>query len=204
MSDATNPSPEHDGIQEEDNVLPRWWLATLFGAMVFALGYWEYFHVYHLGELPLEHYQAEQARKEGIKSDSDVTDESLLAMSKGPSATKGGATFATTCVVCHGAKGEGRIGPNLTDNYWLHGGKPTDIYKTISNGWVMKGMPAWKPTLGPAKVQELTAYIVSLRNTNVPGRAPEGQEYKSEAAAAPHAELDAPKPILAATVAPTP
>jgi cytochrome c oxidase cbb3-type subunit 3 len=91
---------------------------------------------------------------------------------------EGAAVFATTCAACHAPTGGGNIGPNLTDEYWLHGGAPEEIYKSIRDGFPTKGMPAWGAQLGERRVRAVTAYVLSIRNTHAPGgKPPQGDEY---------------------------
>lgn len=85
----------------------------------------------------------------------------------------GAAIFATNCAACHGPKGNGLVGPNLTDEFFMHGGAPENVYKVLSQGVLAKGMPSWTH-LGKDKMQDLTAYVLSLIGTNVAGKAPEG------------------------------
>ena len=177
---AAAPDAKHasyDGIEEQDNHLPRWWLLTLFGAIVFSFGYWFYYqHLNGPGQ------RSELATDEKLLADlrekaagAKVSDESLLALAKDSAAVERGAeTFKTTCAACHEPKGQGKIGPNLTDAFWLHGGKPTQIYKTVTNGVPEKGMLSWGPVLGVAKVQEVTSFVLTLKNTNVAGKEPQG------------------------------
>src|SRR5205085_7275893 len=112
---------EYDGIQEADNQLPRWWLSTLFGAMVFSVGYWFYYQEFRVAPGPTQAYYAEQAEK-AEKTGQDPTDAELVAALEGPLPALGKQTFSTTCAPCHEAGGQGKIGPNLTDSAWLHGG----------------------------------------------------------------------------------
>jgi cytochrome c oxidase cbb3-type subunit 3 len=72
------------------------------------------------------------------------------------------------CAPCHGNAGEGSVGPNLTDDYWLHGGSVQSIFKTIKYGVPEKGMKSWKEDLSPAQMAQVTSYIKSLRGTNPP------------------------------------
>jgi cytochrome c oxidase cbb3-type subunit 3 len=89
----------------------------------------------------------------------------MWAMSKDPAVVSAGrATFTTTCVACHGEHLEGKIGPTLIKEVWLHGGKPTEIIHTITNGVPVKGMPTWGPVLGPNKIMEVAAFILSFRS----------------------------------------
>lgn len=172
---------DYDGIREYDNPLPKWWLAILVVTIVFGYAYWMHYHVAKSGPLQIAEYEAEQAevakKSAAIKP---VTDELLLALTKDPQTLALGAQlFAQTCVPCHGTMAEGKIGPNLTDSYWLHGGKPTDILKTVAGGFIEKGMPAWQPTLGAERVRALAAFVVSKRNTNAPGgKEPQGELIK--------------------------
>jgi cytochrome c oxidase cbb3-type subunit 3 len=173
----------YDGIEELDNHLPNWWLFTLYGACVFALGYWVYFQAYGTGRSPLQAYQHEKAvpkraEAEKLMALGDLTDDQLVAMSKNPAIVRQGAEiFTTTCFACHLANGGGKIGPNLTDEYWLHGGMPTEILKTVRQGVPDKGMLAWGPQLGEEKVRAVTAYVLTLVGTNVPGgKEPQGDK----------------------------
>jgi cytochrome c oxidase cbb3-type subunit III len=185
---AANPSPSHsspssssstssaagedvlrphiyDGIQEYDKRLPRWWLLTLYGAIVFSVIYWAYYHAYEIGlddeRRLIVHMQenAEQAAKR-----SGIIDDTLIwKLSREPQRIAAGkATFDTTCAACHKPDLTGLIGPNLVDKEWIHGGKPMDSLKTIEEGILAKGMPAWSAMLGKEKITELTAYIFSF------------------------------------------
>ena len=110
----------------------------------------------------------------------DVTDDALAALAKDADAmAKAQKTFATTCASCHGPQGAGMVGPNLTDNFWLKGGKGTDIFKSIAEGAPAKGMPPMAPQLGgPDGVKNLAAYVLTLKGKNLPGKPPQGTEEK--------------------------
>ena len=170
---------EYDGIQEADNALPRWWLWTLYVAMIFSVGYWFYYEEFKAGPGLTQAYYAEQAR-EAEKRGVDPTDGELLAAVQGPALELGKQAFAANCAACHEAQGQGKIGPNLTDSAWLHGGAPVAIFRTVRDGVPAKGMPAWGPVLGRAGVTQVTAFILSLRDKNIPGKAPEGQVQPSD------------------------
>jgi len=196
-SDTDRIIHEYDGIQEYDNQLPRWWLYTLFGSIVFAGLYWSAYQVLALDELPRAEYerrvateaqrsQDEQEEREilaagapsgGGESTGAVTAEALVAESHDATRVAGGkALFATYCIQCHGPEGGGKIGPNLTDNAWIHGGAPDKIFAQVMNGSPSKGMIAWGPQLGADRVKKLTAFVLSIKNTNVPGgKAPQGK-----------------------------
>jgi len=173
---------EVDGIQEYDNKLPNWWLYTLYGTILFGAGYWFHYQTSGFGDLPRAEYQQEMdkaaaVQAERIKAAGVMTPEALVALSKDKGTLEQGKqVFATTCVACHRADGGGVVGPNLTDDFWLHGAAPDKVYKSISVGVPDKGMPAWGPQLGPDRVRAVTAYVISLRGTNVPnGKAPQGE-----------------------------
>jgi cytochrome c oxidase cbb3-type subunit 3 len=172
---------EVDGIQEYDNRLPNWWLYTLYGAIVFAAGYWYVYQTAGVGDSPAAAYKAEvdhdlAAQAMQIKV-GEATPEALVALSKDANAVAlGRQVFTSTCAACHRADGGGYVGPNLTDEFWLHGGSPEKIYRTIASGVADKGMPAWQPQLGPLKTQAVAAYVLGLRGTNVVGgKAPQGE-----------------------------
>jgi cytochrome c oxidase cbb3-type subunit 3 len=182
----------YDGIEEQDNHLPNWWLFTLYGACVFALGYWIYFQAYATGRSPLQAYQHEKATQKRAEAAQlmalgELTDDQLLAMAKNPAIVKQGAEiFATTCFACHLASGGGRIGPNLTDEFWMHGGKPTEILRTVRVGVPDKGMLAWGQQFGEQKVRAVTAYVLTLAGTNVPGgKEPQGEKLAGASGAKP-------------------
>lgn len=176
---------EYDGIREADNQLPRWWLGIFSGTIVFAFGYWFTYESWEMASTPRVEYAEELARAAaagGVEVDDGLLES--LATSEATVA-RGRASFRTNCAACHGDRAEGEIGPNLTDGSWLHGDAPTSVYHTIKDGYAPRGMPAWGPILGEAQVQALTAYVLSVRNTNVPGRAPEGVPAGTVAQASP-------------------
>lgn len=181
MAHASAPEPDtghdYDGIREFDNPLPGWWLTTLYATIFFAIGYWFYYQVFAAPGLwqTLANDEAEVTRK--MAASQPVSDELLVKLSHDPDTIKKAqATFVQQCAQCHGANGEGKIGPNLTDDHFLHGKKPTEIYQTVTEGYVKKGMPAWGMLLGPEKVRGLASYVITLQGKNLPGRQPEGTQ----------------------------
>lgn len=165
---------EYDGIREYDNPLPVWWLGTFIGAVVFAFVYWYGFH-----SLPSEttheiHAKEWQAYQIELAANA-VDEETLVELAKTPAAIASGReTFVKLCVTCHADQGQGEVGPNLTDAYWLNGGEPKEVWTTVAFGQTVKGMPAWRSMLGAKKVDEVTAYVISIRDTNQAGKAPQG------------------------------
>lgn len=201
-----------DGILEEDNHLPNWWLATFFGAIIFAFGYWQYYHVLAVGEQPGQEYAAFKkerlarlAREAALATATGgISAEKLLAMSKGAEAKAGEQVFMTTCMPCHGAQGEGKIGPNLTDSAWIHGEEPLQIRESVDKGYALKGMPSWGPVLGQEKLNSVVAFVLTLKGRNVPGKAPEGPGGATAPAAAPAPGAAAPAPDGSPAAAPVP
>lgn len=177
---------DYDGIRELDNHLPNWWLFTLFASIVFGFGYWIYYESLDATPKQADEYRAELAQTEAMKaafiaSRGAATDETLVAYAKDAAKVEEGrATYMTSCAACHMAGGEGLIGPNLTDSYWIHGGKPTEILKVVAQGVPSKGMPAWEENLGVAKTEAVVAYLLTIQNTNKPGKAPEGEQYAAQ------------------------
>ncbi|OJY28514.1 MAG: hypothetical protein BGO98_05420 [Myxococcales bacterium 68-20] len=172
---------EVDGIQEYDNKLPNWWLYTFYGAIAFGVGYWYWYESAQIGASPAQSYQAELDQAAAAQASEitvgEATPEALAALAKDPSAVAlGKQVFTSTCAACHRNDGGGSVGPNLTDEFWLHGGAPEKIFRTIASGVPDKGMPAWQPQLGALKTQAVTAYVLGLKGTNVAGgKVPQGE-----------------------------
>ncbi len=169
-----------DGIEEFDSHLPNWWLVTFFGAIVFSIGYWFYFQVFQIGETNQAAWRREVAEiAERSGQNVPVTAQQLAELSKDPAVlAEGKQIFVSTCVACHALNGGGVVGPNLTDEYWIHGGGPEQIYATVKDGVPVKGMPAWGPQLGATRAQAVTAYVLTLRNTHAPGgKPPQGDKF---------------------------
>lgn len=172
------PGHEYDGIRELDNPLPGWWLTTFYGTIIFAVGY--YIAYTFLGAptqaQELKEAMAQIATLQG-PSDKLPTEQELNAKFNAQTLSDGKAVFVARCVACHGDKGQGIVGPNLTDAYWIHGkGTRADIYKVIHNGVPDKGMLAWGEILKPEEVLAVTSFVYSIRNTNVPGKPPQGDK----------------------------
>ena len=169
-SDQIKPH-DFDGIQEYDNQLPRWWLVTFVLTVVFGFGYWMYYHIYSVGPTQVEELAGELAAINQMAPktpQSASLDTAAVAILQGDSARMDSAKMAytTNCAACHGSEGQGVIGPNLTDEFWIHGGKPEQIQKTITEGVLEKGMLAWKGTLSDDQISGLVAYVLSLQGTN--------------------------------------
>jgi cytochrome c oxidase cbb3-type subunit 3 len=170
---------DYDGIQELDNPLPGWWLVTFWGAIVFAFFY---FAFYQLGGGPSlddelkRDMAAIQAQFESSTKDRQGIDWEKLK-SDGTVVAAGKAQFEAKCSACHGVKGEGLIGPNLTDAYWIHGGTGEAIHKVIMKGVLEKGMPAWEAQMKAEETDAVTVYVMTLIGTNPPNaKPPQGEK----------------------------
>lgn len=200
----------YDGIQEYDKRLPNWWLFTLYGSIVFAIGYWTIAHTMGFAPDPGAQVteQIRVAKSAAVKNSPELSDAKLYALSHDPAAISAGkATFDTLCVSCHKPDLTGLIGPNLKDQQWVHGGKPMDSIKTITEGIVAKGMPTWGPILGSQKIGEVTAYIFSFHQEGEPVEikpwVPVGAPGVPAPAAAAPADPSTTPPAPAAPAAPT-
>ena len=179
---------DYDGIEEYDNPLPGWWVWLFWATIAFSGVYVVY---YHLGPGPSVHDQyaeemrvaTAQAARAGAAAGT-VTEEALGAIQKDAKLmTAAREIFAARCAPCHGPQGQGLIGPNLTDEYWLHGGKLTDIHRTITEGVPEKGMVPWKGQLLPDEIRAMAAFVGSLQGTNPPNaKPPQGTKASGESA----------------------
>jgi len=170
---------EYDGIVELNNPLPLWWLYAFYMTIVFSVLYVAYYHV-GPGQTLLGAYTEKVALIEDARAASSGVgfDSAGIVALKGDAARvqAGAETYAATCAACHGDVGQGTIGPNLTDAYWLHGGLPDEIALTIQKGVGDMGMPAWGDILAHDDIQAVTAYILTLQGTNPEGgREPQGK-----------------------------
>ncbi len=176
MSSDNNNLRKYDDILEEDNHLPNWWLAILFGSIVFAFGYWIAFHTTETFPNPPVVYRADvDALKKARAAANPTSEEALTALVASPEAiSEGQKVFSTTCASCHGQNAEGLVGPNLTDKFWIHGAPGKDILKSVNEGFPDKGMPAWGVVIGDAKARNVTAFVLSLKGKNLKGKDPQG------------------------------
>ncbi len=161
---------EYDGIRELNNKLPRWWVWLFNLTIMFALLYLLHYHVLHKGNLMAAQYQDEMKLGEIIKAramgDFEATMVSLQPAKDPTVLADGKETFLKLCSPCHREDGGGLVGPNLCDDYWIHGSNFVDNLRTIWNGVPSKGMVTWKGTLKPATIYAAASYIYTLRGTH--------------------------------------
>jgi cytochrome c oxidase cbb3-type subunit III len=163
---------DYDGIRELDNRLPPWWLYGFYLTVVFAGVYLWRFHVSHTGLSSQQEFQyamavAAEQKEVYLKNAAAKVDETTVKMLSAAADLQSGQTiFQSSCAPCHGKAGEGTVGPNLTDEYWLYGGSIKDIFKTIKYGVPEKGMKSWKEDFSPAQIAQISSYIKSLGGTH--------------------------------------
>lgn len=167
-----------DGIQEYDNPLPKWWVGLFYLCTIFAIAYLAYYHFMGGSSLLDELKSASNSQKAASANTAALAVESVDALLKDPEQIAGGKEiFQQNCAACHGQQGEGLIGPNLTDKFWIHGGSPEAIRHTITEGVPDKGMIAWQAILSAEKIVSVTAFILSIKGSNPPNaKAPQGNE----------------------------
>jgi cytochrome c oxidase cbb3-type subunit III len=180
---------DYDSIRELDNKLPPWWLYGFYITIIFAGIYLWRYHVSHSAPLSVQEFEiamskAEEERSDNLKkAGSSVDENSVKILTAASDIDAGKKIFTTSCAPCHAADGGGIVGPNLTDDYWLHGGKVNDVFKTIKYGVPEKGMQPWKGTFSPTQIAQLASYIKSIHGTKVANpKEPQGEVYKEESA----------------------
>ena len=163
-------SHDYDGIRELDNKVPGWWRMAFYATILFAPIY--LFRMYgshtiesQYVELANENKAAAIQKAEYLKMAANNVDENSVKLSDAAGIEAGKALYVSNCVACHGAEGQGSVGPNLTDNYWIHKGGLKDIYYTIKYGWAEKGMKSWKDDLSPSQIADIASFVTTFQGT---------------------------------------
>jgi len=181
---------DYDGIKELDNALPPWWKWGFYFTIIVAVIYIFNYHVFGTGKNPEQEYAAEMAEGKRLEEQykartKTLVDENNITLADADGIAAGKALYTTSCVACHMADGGGGIGPNLTDEYWIHGGGLNDIYKTLKIGYPDKGMQSWESLYSPAQMRNLTSFVKSLKGTKpATPKAPQGDVFSETAAPA--------------------
>jgi cytochrome c oxidase cbb3-type subunit 3 len=156
---------DYDGIQEFDQKLPNWWLFTLYITIIFSVFFWVVRHQWMEGKFDLVKLEAELAMVEEAavaQTLEMLNDEALYAFAEDAEwVAKGETIFVQNCAQCHLEDLSGSVGPNLVDDEWIHGSNPTDMYNTVKNGVLEKGMQPWDGLLSPKQMAEVVAYVIS-------------------------------------------
>ncbi|MBL7690905.1 MAG: c-type cytochrome [Flavipsychrobacter sp.] len=181
---------DYDGIHELDNSLPPWWLYGFYLTIFVGVIYIYRYHFSGDGMSQEEEYVAEMQKGEEdkaaylAKSANNVDENTVVYLSEAADLAAGKEIYVQACAACHLADGGGTVGPNLTDDYWLHGGSVKDIFKSIKYGWQEKGMKSWKDDYSPKQIQQLTSFVKSLKGTKpAVAKAPQGDLYIEAGAA---------------------
>ena len=161
----------YDGIRELDNNLPPWWIYSFYASIIFAVFYLFKYHVFNgdnqFTELETEYAQAKIDIEEYKKTAKDLVDfNTVELLTESSDLQNGQKIFETNCVACHKADGGGGIGPNLTDEHWILGGGIKNVFKTVSEGGRDgKGMIAWKQSLKPSEIAQVSSYVLQFQGT---------------------------------------
>lgn len=175
----------YDGIRELDNNLPPWWKYLFYATIVFSGVYLYYYHMGD-GKLQIEEYEHEvflaQAQRGAVSEDDESLNETNVTMADSEGILKGEKIYVQNCAPCHGKIGEGGVGPNLTDEYWLNGGGIRNVFRVIKHGVPQKGMIPWKSQMSAKQMQDVASYIMTLEGTNPPNaKEAQGEKYVPEA-----------------------
>lgn len=180
---------EYDGIRELNNKLPPWWIYGFYLTILFAAVYLWRFHVSHNGPSSKQEYETSVTKaalktEAYLKAKGDLVDENTVTLLTGANdLAEGKAIYMKSCVACHTETGAGNIGPNLTDDFWIHGNDIKSIFKTIRYG--INAMPQWQNAYSNKEMAQVASYIKTLRGTNPPNpKAPQGIEMKEDSAPA--------------------
>lgn len=188
--DALDVGHSYDGIRELDNATPPWFTIAFIASIVFGIGYLWRYHVLHAAPNQYEEYEIAVTKgnlkvASYLKSKGDAVNENTVVMADAAGIEAGKKLYTANCTACHGNAGQGGVGPNLTDDYWLHGGSVKEVFKTIKLGVVEKGMMSWKDVFSAEQIAEIASYIKSIHGTNPQGaKEPQGDIYKEAAAGA--------------------
>jgi cytochrome c oxidase cbb3-type subunit III len=161
---------DYDGIKELDNRVPPWFNYLFYGSILFAIYYMLDYHVFESSPLQEAEYAMEMEtarlqREQLAKSGAFITEETVTFAMDSEALTKGKLLYDTHCVACHANDGGGIVGPNLTDQYWIHGGTINDVFRVIKYGVPAKGMIPWQQQLNPVQIQQVSSYVLSLQGT---------------------------------------
>lgn len=182
-------SHDYDGIRELDNKIPSWWTWAFFSFVLFGVVY--LYRMFIAETLPDQFTElakaneiAEVQKAAYLKKGANNVDETNVVMLSDAEIGEGAALYAKNCIACHGDKGQGGVGPNLTDDYWIHKGGIKDIFYSIKYGWQEKGMKPWKDDFSPSQIAQLSSFIRTLKGTNPPTpKEKQGELYTEEASA---------------------
>ncbi|HMP83651.1 MAG TPA: cbb3-type cytochrome c oxidase N-terminal domain-containing protein [Verrucomicrobiota bacterium] len=173
MNDQNDPlllDHDADGIRELDNNLPRWWVWLFYITILYSIVYLGYYHVFATDKTSAAEYEIEKAAGDKIKAATmarfEGTMNALVPGTDTAALEQGRQTYQMLCAPCHRLDGGGLVGPNLCDDYWIHGSNFVDSVRVVWNGVPEKGMITWKTTLNPQQIHAVASYIYTMRGTN--------------------------------------
>jgi cytochrome c oxidase cbb3-type subunit III len=178
---------DYDGILEIDNPIPAWFMTLFYGSILVAVIYIFAYHVVGNGQIMTAEYKEQMFEGEEIKKAfmkkfaKSINENNVSVLKDAKTIEEGKKLYTQNCVACHATDGGGGVGPNLTDEFWLHGGNVKSVFHTISEGVAEKGMISWKKSINPLQIQQITSYIFTLKGTK-PAKPKEPQGEKDAVA----------------------
>jgi cytochrome c oxidase cbb3-type subunit 3 len=173
---------EYDGIKELDNDLPPWWKWLFILTIVFAVVYLIRLTVFQADDLIQKNEFTAEMAASNLKASAlpQAAPVEIVLLTDATSIANGKEIWLKICYVCHLADGGGLVGPNMTDKYWIHGNKITDLFNTVTNGWIEKGMIPYKDQLSPKQRLEVISFIMNNLQGSTPAtpKAPQGDLYE--------------------------
>lgn len=177
----------YDGIRELDNFMPPWLKYVFYITIVFGVAYFVYYTVLGIGMTQVEEYEqqlaiaAVEAEQRQFMAVSTIDETNVQFDASGPSIKAGMTLYENNCVACHAIDGGGGVGPNLTDDYWVHGGSIEDIFRIVKYGVIEKGMIPWQDQLSPEEMQQVSSYVLTMVGTTPANpKAPQGDLYEQK------------------------
>lgn len=177
----------YDGIMELDNFMPPWLKYVFYITIVFGVGYFINYTVLGIGMTQIEEYEQQlaiaaiEAEQRQFLAVSTIDETNVQFDASGPAIRAGMSLYENNCVACHAIDGGGGVGPNLTDDYWIHGGSIEDIFRIVKYGVVEKGMIPWQDQLSPEEMQQVSSYVLTLvGSTPANPKAPQGDLYEQK------------------------
>lgn len=171
----------YDGIQELDNDLPPWWKWLFYLTIVFAIIYSVRLFVFHADDLvqAREYEIVVEKAAEANPETASLANFEVVMLTDPADLAAGKETWVKICSACHLVDGGGIVGPNMTDNYWVHGNKVEDLYRIVADGVIEKGMIPYKTQLSDKTRLQVVSYILAdlVGTTPATPKAPEGDEY---------------------------
>lgn len=169
---------EYDGIRELDNDLPPWWKWLFIITIVFSIVYLERLWIFKSDSIIQEkEFQKEMAEAAEARAAMAAQNFELVLLTDAESLASGKETWTKVCAVCHLVDGGGLVGPNMADNYWIHGNSVEDMFNLVTEGVIEKGMIPYRDQLSPKQRLDVVSYIITeiVGSTPATPKAPEGE-----------------------------